>query len=115
MKQWTIIGLIALVLVGAYVWNRSQNQEPTGEKVPPVEEIITQEDGTVVKKIGDVVEELSETEMQAKKQEVDEKTKDVEATDLKTGSGGIAGMSKALVSEGTYYQKITASNLPALE
>ena len=115
MKQWTIIGLIALVLVGAYVWNRSQNQEPNGEKVPPVEEIITQEDGTVVKKIGDVVEELSETEMQAKKQEVDEKTKDVEATDLKTDSGGIAGMSKALVSEGTYYQKITVSSLPALE
>lgn len=115
MKQWTIIGLIALVLVGAYVWNRNQNQQPMGENIPPVEEIITQEDGTVVKKVGDVVTELSESEMQAKKQEVDEKIKDIEAVDLKAEAGNASGSSKALMSEGTYYQKITVSNLPALE
>ncbi len=118
MKQWMIISAIAVVLIGAYLWNRNQNQPGTGEQVPPVEEIITQEDGTVIKKIGDTVQELSEADMEAAKNLVDEKTKDVESVELKpeAGQGGTgSGSSKAVVSEGTYYQKITLSNLPALQ
>ncbi|PIP53214.1 hypothetical protein COX08_02220 [Candidatus Beckwithbacteria bacterium CG23_combo_of_CG06-09_8_20_14_all_34_8] len=116
MKQWMIIGIIALVLIGAYVWNRNKNVQPIGEQVPPVEEIITQEDGTVVKRVGDMTEELSQTEMQAKKQETDDKTKDVEAVILnpELGLKG-SGSSKSVFTDGTYYQKITVNNLSALE
>ena len=83
MKQWMIISAIAVVRIGAYLWNRNQNQPGIGEQVPPVEEIITQEDGTVIKKIGDTVQELSEADMEVAKNLVEEKTKDVESVELK--------------------------------
>jgi len=116
MKQWMIIGAIALVLILAYSWNRSQENTNTGEEVPPVEEIITQEDGTVVKRIGEEVQELTEADMQTKKQEIDEKVKDAPEVILnpETGAKG-TGSSKTIYQDGNYYQKLTVSGVPALE
>jgi len=116
MKQWMIIGIITLLLVGAYVWNRNRNQQSTGETVPPVEEIITQADGTVVKRVGDATQELSPSDMQAKKDEIDNKTKDVEKVNLNPEANQKgSGVSQSVFADGTYYQKVNINNVSALE
>ena len=116
MKQWMIVGAIIVVLVGAYLWNRNRNTDNTQETIPPVEEIITQEDGSVVRKTGDTIQPLSDEEIEAKKKEINEhlanqQSKPLAAVEGQTGSGTTA----STFSDGTYYQKIMVSNLTALQ
>ncbi len=116
MKQWLIIGAIVLVLLGSYLWNRNRTPENLGETIPPVEEIITQEDGTVAKRIGDTVQELSPEEAQARKAEIEEKVAGaapvlLTAVENETGTG----TSVRAVDNGTYYQKVTVQGLESLQ
>jgi hypothetical protein len=116
MKQWMIIAAVAALLIGSYMWNRNKATQDNGETIPPVEEIITQEDGTVVKKTGELIEEISEEEAAVKKFEIEDKVKDVEAIALQVSENGQGSGFSASTFEGdTYYQKITATNLKPLE
>lgn len=116
MKQWMMLSLIALVLIGAYLWNRGHQQNQSGEQIPPVEEIITQEDGSIVKKTGDIIQEVSPEEATAKKTEIDEKLQNVEATELLPVAGQQSkGASMSVFQNGVYDQKIILQSLMALE
>jgi hypothetical protein len=116
MKQWIIVAAIFMVLLGSYVWNRNKAFEGMGEDIPPVEEILTQADGTVVKKRGDVVETISPEEAELMKQEISEKVAEVEAVVLQA-TGGSSGTGKTYrkVDTGTYYQKVQVSNMSPLQ
>jgi hypothetical protein len=114
-RKWLLIGAIVFVLFLSYLWNRNKNFE-TNDELPVVEEIITQEDGTIVKKTGDLIEEISPEEIEEKKQEIETQVFDIEATPLQAGEGQVGGgTTKAVFTDGTYYQKVEVSNLSSLE
>ncbi len=119
MKQWLIGGLIVLVLLGSYFYNKnkSNNDEFSAENQVSAEEILVQEDGSLVKKIGDVVEKLSNEEIIAKKQEIEDKVNDTTATMLNASSEdrNISGDTKRVFVDGVYYQKISVSGLDTPE
>lgn len=114
-KQWLIIGAIAAVLILSYIYNRNKMQNET-EETPIVEEIITQEDGTVVKKTGEMLEEISPEEQEQKKQEINEKIMDEVPSQLMSAENiEGSGTSQTKFEDGTYYQKVTVSGLKPLE
>jgi hypothetical protein len=115
-RQWLIIGAIILVLLGSYVWNRNKTVTNEQEEVPPVEEIITQEDGTVIKRNGTIIEELSPEQQAQKRQEIDQKLQDTQPITLnpvETQQG--LGTTTYSFQEGTFYQKVTLDNLAPLQ
>ena len=115
MKQWIIGGLIILVLIASYLWNRGGDETPQDENVP-AEEILVQEDGTVVKRVGDSIEVMSEEEVAAKRQETDEKLAEVEPVELAPveGRAGSGETSRVFV-DGEYFQKVMLSGLPPVQ
>lgn len=116
MRQWIIIGLIALVLIASYFWNRNRNQQPEGETIPPVEEVIQREDGTVVKKVGDTEQVLSAEESEAKKTEIRNKTAQATKAELEPEAGTFAsGTVARVVENGTYYQEVAIKGLAPVE
>lgn len=116
MKQWIIIGGIALVLILSYIWNRNRTLEGQGEEIPPVEEVIVQEDGSLVKKVGDNVEVMSPEEAEAKKKEIEDKVADAPEIDLKAEAGMSGqGTASRIVENNQYYQKIMVQGLEPLQ
>ena len=114
MKQWLIIGAIIIVLLGSFMWNR--NREPQNEDNIATEEIITQDDGKIVKKNGDIFEELSESEMQAKKKEITDNVVEANPVRLKAEKGQIgSGVSAATFKYNTYYQSINVEGMAPLQ
>lgn len=113
-KQWLIIGAVVAVLFASYLWNR--NKEVVQEENPIVEEIITLDDGTVVKKTGEMIEEISQEEQQQKKDEIDAKVMDEVPVDMMAGQGleGSGSFQKKFV-DGVYYQKVKVSDLEPLD
>lgn len=111
MKQWIIGGLIILVLIASYMWNR-KDEEVVEEKIP-AEEILVQEDGTTVKKVGDNIEVMSEEEVIAKKQEISDKISNVEPITINAieGKSGSA-QSQRVFSDGQYFQRVILTDLP---
>jgi len=112
-KQWLIIGAVVAVLFASYLWNR--NNETVMDETPIVEELITQDDGTVVKKTGELIEEISPEEQAEKKQEIEDKVMDevpveMMATEGMEGSGSF----QKKFEDGTYYQKVKVSDLEPL-
>ena len=114
MKQWIIGGLIVLVLIASYLWNR--NAIPGEEETIPVEEILVQEDGSVVKKVGSQIEVLSDEEIIAKRSEFDEKLSAAQnqTVELESPQGASMGASEKVFTDGQYIQKVTVSGLPSL-
>jgi len=116
MKQWLIVGAILLVLLVSYIWNRSRNFNGEGETIPPVEEIITQEGGQVVRRRGEVTEEISPEEAEQRRQEISERVADVEPvvlTSVESETGN--GSSFSTFEEGTYYQRIQVEGMAPLQ
>ncbi|MGI5827702.1 MAG: anti-sigma factor [Patescibacteria group bacterium] len=116
MKQWIIVAAIFAVLLGSYIWNRNKAFEGQGEEIPPVEEILTLDNGTIVKKTGDTVEEISPEEAEQKKQEISQKLMDVEPITL-TATEGNSGTGKAFrkIEDNAYYQKVQVEGLSPLQ
>lgn len=115
MRQWLIIGAIVIVLLGAFIWNRNRNSQLNGEVIAP-EEIITQDDGTIIKKTGDLVEEISAEEADAKKQEISQKLTNaspitLKAVDNQSGNG----TSSRSFDNGVYYQRVDVEGMAPLQ
>lgn len=115
MRQWIIIGVIAVVLIGSYLWNRNRQTQPEGETLPPVEDVIVREDGTVVKKVGETEQVLSAEEAEAQKKEIAEKVAGATSVNLQPTEGATAtGTTERVYRDNKYYQKVTVQNvLPA--
>lgn len=111
-KKWYIIGGIILVLLISFYRNRNVEQ---GMEEIPAEEIITQEDGTVVKKTGDLIEQISPEELERTKLEIEEKVATSEPVDMKAYEGEVGmGKSYRMTENGSYFQKIEVEGMTPL-
>lgn len=112
MKQWIIGGLIVLVLVGSYLWNRNNEDQVQEAENIPAEEILVQEDGSVVKKVGDQIQVMNDEEVQAMKDQVAEKVKDAPKVEIKATEGQeAAGEAASVFKDGEFYQLVTVKGL----
>jgi hypothetical protein len=86
------------------------------EEIPSVEEIITNEDGSMVKRNGGVLEEVSPEEVEARKKEISEKVAGTPVTTLKAVEGAEGkGQSYQNFTDGTYYQKVEVESMTPLQ
>ena len=94
---------------------RNRDQNNNGVEELPVEEIITQEDGTIVRKTGDLIEEISPEEMERTKLEIEERLVEAESLNIVPEEGQIGtGRSYRNFDEGKYYQKIEVEGMTPL-